>query len=60
MTDKEKIKKIEEIISGGNNFSILKNAEKSIKEKLGFTVELNLDGTIRKAWWGDKPTRNKK
>lgn len=60
MTDKEKIKKIEEILSGGNTAKVLENAAKSIKEELNFVVEFNADGTIKHYWYKEKPTRAKK
>lgn len=60
MTDKQKLEKIAEILSDGKETNILENVVKSIKEKLGFTVEMNSDGTIKRVWWGDKPTRKKK
>ena len=57
MTDKEKIKKIEEILSGGNNQKVLETVKKEIKEKLNFDVDLNIDGTIKRYWWNERPTR---
>lgn len=60
MTDKEKIKKIEEILSDGNTAKVLENAAKSIKEELNFVVEFNADGTIKHYWYKEKPTRKKK
>jgi hypothetical protein len=57
MTDKEKIKKIEEILSGGNNQKVLETVKKEIKEKLNFDVDLGIDGTIKKYWFKERPTR---
>lgn len=57
MTDKEKIKKIEEILSGGNNQKVLDTVKKEIKEKLNFDVDLDIDGTIKRYWFKERPTR---
>lgn len=57
MTDKEKIRKIEEILSGGNTSKVLETAKEEIKKKLHFEVEFNSDGTIKKSWWEEKPKR---
>ena len=58
MTDKEKIKKIEEILAEGNGvMNVLDNIKKDIKDKLNFDVDLNTDGTIKKYWYKNRPTR---
>lgn len=57
MTDKEKLNKIEEILSGGNTSRIIANMKKEIKEKLNFDVDINIDGTIKRYWWNERPKR---
>lgn len=57
LTDREKLHRIEEILSGGSTTKILDNLKKEIKEKLNFDVDLGFDGTIKRYWWNERPTR---
>ena len=57
LTDKQKLQKIEEILIGGNSNKVLANLKKEIKDKLNFDVDLGFDGTIKRYWWNERPTR---
>lgn len=57
LTDKQKLQKIEEILIGGNSNKVLANIKKEIKDKLNFDVDLGFDGTIKRYWWKERPTR---
>lgn len=57
LTDKQKLQKIEEILIGGNSNKVLETVKKEIKDKLNFDVDLGFDGTIKRYWWKERPTR---
>lgn len=59
MTDKEKIRKIEQILNDGKSpvDAVLATVKKEIKDKFHFDVDLNPDGTVERYWYNDRPTR---
>jgi hypothetical protein len=59
MTDKKKIRKIEQILNDGKSpiDAVLATVKKEIKDKFHFDVDLNPDGTVERYWYNDRPTR---